>query len=132
VSAEDEDVLARVRRYREAARLTVRADASVKDRCLALLEIGDMAREEPDPTIRTWGEHAIWEEAKGFLGMDDEAPSLPPESYEHRQRRLRLDGYETCPQCFARVATEQDLRRWSELRRAEAERLERRERAVEA
>ena len=37
------DAPARVHRFREAARLAVRADASVKDRCLALLDIADSA-----------------------------------------------------------------------------------------
>ena len=79
---EGEHVLGRVRRYREAARMTVRAEASVRERCLALLEIADMARQESDLTIRTWAERAIWEESKAFLGMDDAEPGM-----SHRRPR---------------------------------------------
>jgi hypothetical protein len=87
-----------------------------KRRCLGLLELADAARAEPDLTIRTWAERSIWEESKAFLGMDDEEPPLPPEGYERRQRRLRLQGEETCSRCLSRVASEEELRRWSRLR----------------
>ena len=127
----DDPVLDRVAEYRAAARTIVRAEhASVKRRCLGLLELVDSARAEPDLTIRAWAERSIWEEAKAFLGMDDEEPALPPEGYERRQRRLRSAGYETCPNCLARLATEDDLRRWSKLRTDAAELRDAREGAV--
>lgn len=129
---EGEDVLARVHRFRQAARLAVEAPASLRDRCLALLEIADMARREPDPTIRTWAERAIWEESKAFLGMDDETLAIPPMSYEAAQRQMRAHGYVECPACRSRLATDVDLDRWSRMRRAEAERLDARKRAVQS
>jgi hypothetical protein len=126
-----EEILKRVHEFRVAARTIVEAvHVDERRRELGLVDLHEMAHAEPDLTVRTWSERAIWQEAKGFLGMDDEQPALPPEGYERRQRRLRQEGLETCPACFARIATEEELRRWSELRRAEVERLERHERAV--
>jgi hypothetical protein len=97
---------ARVAEYRRASRVIVRTEyATLQRRCLGLLELVDMARSEADPIITRWYELAIWAESKGFLGLDDkgflglddEEPALPPEPYEHRQRRLRAEGFETCP-----------------------------------
>jgi hypothetical protein len=127
----DVDVLDRVREYRVAARKIVGAShVPVKRRCLGLLELADAARAEPDPTVRTWAERSIWEESKAFLGMDDEEPPLPPEGYERRQRRLRLQGEETCSRCLSRIAAEEELARWSRLRRDAAERRDAHEGAI--
>jgi hypothetical protein len=128
----DPDVLARVRRFREAARLAVRADAPVRDRCLALLDIADMARDEPDPTIRTWAERAIWEESKAFLGMDDAEPALPNPSFEQKVRALRREGFARCDRCGHDLPTDEELERWSQMRRHYAETLEAREQALES
>lgn len=126
-----EAVLDRVREYRVAARTIVRTDyATIARRCEGLLELVGKARSEADPTIRHWSETAIWQESKAFLGYDDEEPALPPEGYERRQRRLRSAGYEACPNCLARLATEDDLRRWSRMRLDDAERRRIREEAV--
>jgi hypothetical protein len=124
-------VLDRVREYRVAARKIVRADwVTVKRRCLGLLELADAARSEPDLTIRTWSERSIWEESKAFLGVDDEELPIPPEGYERRQRRLRLQGEETCSRCLSRIAAEDELRRWSTLRTDAAARRDAREGAI--
>jgi hypothetical protein len=129
--AEGDAILACVREYRRAARTIVRTEhATVVRRCEGLLELVDMARQEADLTIRLWSERSIWEESKAFLGMGDEAPPLPPEGYERRQRRLRAEGYETCPHCFARIATGEEQERWSRLRMNAAERRDVREGAV--
>jgi len=127
----DEEILRRVHEFRVAARTIVEA-VHVDDnrRVLGLIDLVEMARAVADPTIRTWSERAVWQEAKGFLGVDDEQAPLPPEPYEHRQRRLRQEGEDTCSRCFARIATEEELRRWSELRKAEARRLDAHRKAV--
>lgn len=117
-----DDVLGRIRRYRQVARTVVESSKSVRERCLGLLELVDAARYERDSTVRHWAETAIWQESKAFLGVEDETdPPLPPESYEHRQRRLRLMGEDTCGRCFGRIATEDELRRWARLRLQDAE-----------
>jgi len=117
-----DDVLGRIRRYRQVARTVVESSKSVRERCLGLLELVDAARYERDSTVRHWAEMAIWQESKAFLGFEDETdPPLPPESYEHRQRRLRLMGEDTCGRCFGRIATEDELRRWARLRLQDAE-----------
>jgi hypothetical protein len=128
----DEEILARVHRFREAARGAVRADAPFTDRCLALLDIADMAREEPDLTIRTWAERAIWEESKDFLGMDDAEPALPNPSFERKVRALRREGLVRCDRCGHELPTDDELERWSRMRRQYAETLEAREQAVES
>jgi hypothetical protein len=126
-----ENILDRVHEYRVAARTIVGTEhATIARRCEGLLELVEMARLEADLTIRTWAERSIWEESKAFLGMNDEGPPLPPEGYERRQRRLRAEGYETCPHCFARIATEEEQERWSSLRMDAAERRCVREEAV--
>ena len=127
----DDDVLDRVRKYRRAARRIVETDwVSVKRRCLGLLELQDAARAEPDLTIRTWAERAVWEEAKPFLGVDDGEPVAPPMSFEAAQRQLRNHGLEQCPTCRSRLATEDDFARWSRLRLAEAQRRDIRQKAI--
>jgi hypothetical protein len=116
-----DDVLGRIRRYRQVARTVVESSKTVRERCLGLLELIDAARDEADSTVRHWAEMAIWQESKGFLGVEDENRPLPPESYEHRQRRLRLMGEDTCGRCLARIATEDELRRWNRIRLEQAE-----------
>jgi hypothetical protein len=136
MSAEDlpdagQAVLDRVREYRTAARKIVEAEwATVKRRCLGLLELQDAARAEPDLTVRTWAERAVWEEAKPFLGVGDGEPVAPPRSYEAAQRKLRNQQLERCPTCHASLATEQDFARWARIRKADAERRGAREKAV--
>lgn len=105
----DDELLARIRRYREAARTTVRTPGvSDRDRCLALLQLADMARDEEDPTIRTWAERATWEEAKGFLGLDDAAPPLPSTSFERKVRTLRHEGLVRCDRCGHDLPTDEE------------------------
>ncbi len=123
-------VLDEVREYRKAARLAVTAHAEERRRFLALLDLADAARAEPDLLVRTWCERAIWEEAKSFVGMDDELPTPPPTNYEAAQRKLGADGYDRCPTCFSSIATEADLERWHRQREQRIEQLERRERVV--
>jgi hypothetical protein len=126
----DADVLERVRGYRSAARRIVRTDASVQDRCVALLELREMADAEPDPLIREWAGHVMWEESKDFLDMDDSEPDLPPPSYEHRARQLRSEGLIACRECFHPLPTDEELDRWELLRRRHIELLKAREGAT--
>lgn len=131
LAAADQAILDRVREYRRAARKIVEADwVSVHRRCLALVELAERTRAEPDLTVRTWSERSIWEESKQFLGVDDGEPIAPPVSYESAQRRLRNQGLEQCPTCRSRLATEEEFARWSRLRLADAERREICEKAV--
>ena len=63
MSAEDlpeagQAVLERVARFRQAARLAVHAPAPVRARCLALMDLMAMVREEADPTVRLWAEQS--------------------------------------------------------------------------
>ena len=126
----NDHLLARVREYRRAARAIVETDqADIGRRCLGLLDLVDMARAEADLTTRTWAERAVWEESRPFLDMDDDPPALPPEAYEHRAKRLRADGLETCPTCLGTIATDEEIRRWAQLRRDEIKRLRVREQA---
>jgi hypothetical protein len=123
-------VLVRVAEYRAAARQIVEADhASVIRRCLKLVELASRAREETDDTVRAWAERSIWEESNAFLSIDDDQP-IPLPSYEAAQRQLRLRGYESCPTCRARIATEDELARWSRLRTGIAEQRRIRREAV--
>lgn len=91
-----------------------------------------MARDEPDPTIRTWAERAIWEESKAFLGMDDAEPALPNPSFEQKVRALRREGFARCDRCGHDLPTDEELERWSQMRRHYAETLEAREQALES
>jgi len=125
-----DEVLARIGRFRQAARLVVASPVAVRDRCLALLDIVDMARAEPDPLVRVWAERAVWEECKAFLGMDDFEVTFPLASFGARVRWLRAQGYTACPTCDHRLPTEGELEHWSDLRRQHAEMLAAREGAV--
>jgi hypothetical protein len=126
------NVLERVLRFRKAARVVVRAEVEdVRRQYLTLIELADLARQEPDPLVRTWSERAIWEESKRFLGVDDEEhEQLPPEPYERAQRKLRTRGYSSCPTCLSVVATEADFERWHHMRADHIAELRRREEAV--
>jgi hypothetical protein len=130
VSAEA-DVLVRVREYRAAARMAVRADGHrLQDRYLALIDLAEAARAEPDPIIRTWSERAIWEESKRFLGVDDEEHSFPPEPFERAQRKLRAEGYSSCPSCLSHLATDLDFEIWRNQRADHQAELRRHEGAL--
>jgi hypothetical protein len=125
------DALERVREYRGAARMAVRADEStVQARCLALIDLAEAARSEPDPIVRTWSERAVWEESKRFLGMDDEEHSFPPEPFERAQRKLRAEGYANCPKCLSNLATDLDFELWHHQRADHRAELRRREGAL--
>jgi hypothetical protein len=127
----DVDVLEQVREYRSAARLAVRADNHrFQDMCLALIDLAEAARAEPDPIIRTWSERAVWEESKRFLGVDDEEHSVVPEPFERAQRKLRAEGFESCPRCLSRVATSTDFEIWRNQREDYLAELRRREGAL--
>jgi len=129
--AATDDVLERIYEYRVAVRAALdHADEDPRQVCLSLLDLVDLARTEDDPVIRTWSERAIFEEAKAFLGVDDEAPALPPTSFERRVRALRAEGYTACPKCLHGLPTDDELARWSRVRTAEAERLRVRNQAV--
>ncbi|HXF72756.1 MAG TPA: hypothetical protein VNO79_09140 [Actinomycetota bacterium] len=104
-----DEFLERLARYREAARTCVRADAPVARRLLALVKVTMLAREEEDPTLRAWAERVVYEEARPLLG--DGGPPEPGDPWERAQRQLRREGYERCPRCWARVATDEELDR---------------------
>jgi hypothetical protein len=125
------EVLDRVREYRAAARMAVRADDSpLQSRYLALIDLAEAARTEPDPTVRTWAERAVWEESKRFLGVDDEEHSFPPEPFERAQRKLRAEGYSSCPRCLSVLADDRDFERWRHQRADHEAELQRREGAL--
>ena len=127
----DVEVLERVREYRAAARMAVEACSHpVTDRLLALMDLSEFARAEPDPLIATWSERAIWEESKAFLGVDDEEHSFPPEPFERAQRKLRAQGYSSCPSCLSNLATDFDLEVWRNQRADHLAGLRRREGAI--
>lgn len=113
-------MLARVREYRLAVRTIIEAEhVPFNRRAVGLIELREMAEREADPVVAHWSQIAIWHEARGFLGVNDDHPDLPPESFEARHRRLRLvEGRGTCPTCYSHIATEDQLARWSRLRRA--------------
>ncbi len=122
-------VLERVREYRRAARVAVRADEHrLQDRYLVLLDLAECARAEPDLLVRRWAELAIWDESRVFLGVEDEQPQTPPEPFERAQRRLRIEGYATCPKCLSTLASDVDFDRWRQMRAAHIAELEARER----
>ncbi len=124
--------LERVRQYRKAARVAVRADhAALSDRYLALIDLAEGARAEPGPVVRRWAELAIWEESRVFLGMADEEHDFPPTHYENRVRALRLEGFDTCPRCLHSLPTDVDFERWRRMRAAHVEELRVREQAVD-
>jgi hypothetical protein len=125
------EVLERVREYRRAARLAVEShDHPFQARCLALIDLAEAARAEPDLTVRTWSERAIWEESKRFLGMDDELPEPVPEPFERAQRKLRAQGLTSCPTCLSTLATDLDFELWRNRREDYLRTLRRREGAV--
>src|SRR5688500_7552548 len=111
--------------------MAVRAtDSSIQTRCLALIDLSEAARAEPDPLVRTWSERAVWEESKQFLGVADEEHSFPPEPFERAQRRLRDEGYSSCPRCLSVLATSDDFERWRHQRADHEAELRRREGAL--
>jgi len=120
------EALEKIAEYRRAARLIVEAvHVDYGKRGEGLIKLAAMAAAEVDPVVSRWSQIALWHEARVFCGVNDEEPKLPPESFENRQRRLRLvEGLDRCDRCYSRIADEQDLARWHRLRLAEAERLE--------
>lgn len=124
--------LERVREYRRAARMAVRADdATLHSRYLALIDLAEAARAEPGRLVATWSERAIWEESKRFLGVDDEDHLYPPEPYEAAHRRLRARGLVVCPECLSDLATEADFERWHQMRADHIDELRLREEAID-
>jgi hypothetical protein len=104
----DTAILDRIGKYRVAARRAVEATgAGDKQQCLALFDLGDLARREADPTVRLWSERVIWAEAASFI-LGEEAPIFG-DRWEQAQRELRLAGYEKCPRCLSEVQTLEQL-----------------------
>lgn len=122
--------LERVRQYRVAARIAVRADTRVQDRYSALVELAKAARSEPGQTVRRWSESAVWAESQIFLGAGAEEHSYPPTIFELRNRSLRAEGYSRCPRCFHELPIDADFDRWRSMRAAHIEELRVREEAV--
>jgi hypothetical protein len=126
--ATDNSTVGRVLEYRRASRQIVRDDErGVGDRYLALIDLVASAQKEDDATICRWARHAIWAEAREFLGYGDGAPSVPTDPYEEAQRKLRARHLVACPTCLAPLSTDEDFERWANLRadhRAELKRFE--------
>jgi hypothetical protein len=128
----DGAILERVGEYRKAARMAVEADRDFATRALALLDLADAARAEPDALTARWSELAIWAEAEAFLvGLERKKDAQTGDAWERAQRRMRAEGYETCPRCRSRIASEKELEAMHLRRLSRIDELERRERAIE-
>lgn len=126
----DEEALDRVREYRRAARMAVEADVEWTTKALALLDVADMARREPDPVTRLWCERVIWAEAEPFL-FDEPIDRTVGDAWERAQRKMRAAGYEACPRCRGRIATQDELEQMALRREQRIRDLEVRQRAVD-
>src|SRR3712207_5758369 len=105
-------MLQRIDEYRAAARKIVEASAPLNRRCAGLIELSRSAREEDDPEVARFAERVIFEEAAELLGLR-RPPPVPVDAYGRRQLALRAEGYECCPRCGSRLATEIDVERWA-------------------
>jgi hypothetical protein len=124
----DTAVLDRIREFRIAARHAVEStDAGDKQQLLALMDLADLVRREPDRTTRLWAERVIWAEAASFIL--EEEPPIFGDRWERAQRELRLGGYEKCPRCLSQVQTLEQLDR---EQRRRLERIQEHERKLEA
>jgi hypothetical protein len=123
------DLLEKVTDVRLDVRAIVRSEVPVPDRCIALIELATEVREaETDPHTRSRLQHVLYEEARGLL--EDAPPGAWGIAYEAKQRRIRAEGHAECPTCGSALATDADFVRWREMRRAERELLEARERVL--
>ncbi len=123
------ELVKRVWAYRRAARVAVEAPRDLRVRLVALVDLMGAARREEDPTLRSWCERVVREEARPLLG-EDSPPAVPGDSYERRARALRAEGNSRCPCCLGEIATEVDIARWTRLRASWLEELEARRGAV--
>lgn len=101
--------LATVAEYRAAARRAVHADRPLRAKCLALLDLAASARREPDSVVRDWSAQAVWREAAPLL--TGRPASLAGDAYERAARKLRAEGYVTCPTCHSSLPDEDTLDR---------------------
>jgi hypothetical protein len=123
------DLLEKVTNVRLDVRMIVTREVPVADRLVALLELsGEVHRTEEDPHTRSRLEHVLYEEARELL--EEAPPGVWGVAYEGKQRRVRAEGHSECPTCGSALATDDDFARWREMRRAERELLEARERAL--
>jgi hypothetical protein len=123
------DLLEKISDVRLDTRAIVQSQVPVLDRCIALLELAtELRAAEADPQTRSRLQHVLYEEARELL--EDAPPGVWGEVYERKQRRVRAEGYSSCPTCGSDLATEDDFARWREMRRGERELLEARERAL--
>ena len=128
----DDAVLDRVREYRRAARMAVEADVPFETKALALLDVADMARKEPDPVVSRWAELAIWAESEMFLlGRDPVKEAGIGDAWERAQGAMRAEGYDACPRCRSRIASTEELENLHLRRLRRIDELERRQGAVD-
>jgi hypothetical protein len=127
----DLSVISSVQDYRRAARTIVRETGlTLQERCLGLIELVRDAQAKDDAALRGWGQRAIWEEGREFLGHGAPPSAMPPDPFEDAQRKLRSRRFVVCPTCLTPLCTDDDFERWHHLRADHRTELERRERAV--
>jgi hypothetical protein len=117
--------------YRRAARIAVDAvDRPLRVRLLALMDLTDAARREPDPWVRSHAEICVWEEARPLVGAGDQEPAIPGDPVEVAARQLRAKGYAACPECARPLHGELDFQRWASIRKVSRDREQARRRAI--
>jgi hypothetical protein len=117
--------LARLASYRSAAQAIRRQDATLRQRGARMVQLMQQARAEPDAWVRDLAQQIVWAQAEWMLEADEALRRSGVRGrLERASRRLRLQGYETCPECSQRLPDPSDWVFWSALRKAEVDRLE--------
>jgi hypothetical protein len=100
------EALAEVGRFQSAARRIIEADLPAEDEQRLLYALYGLARDTAELV-----ELAIagidWE-----LAAAADVTPIPSAGWVGSQRRLRAAGFECCPLCDAKIATEGELRRY--------------------
>lgn len=119
-----QEALARLASYRSAAQSIRRQDASVKERGDRMIALMNQARAEPDRWTRELAEQVVWAQAEWMLQASQALRvNRVRGRLERAARRLRLKGYERCPECEQRLSDPSDWTFWGALRQAEVDRL---------
>ncbi len=128
-----------IRALRRAARGAVRRpDLTNHERLRAIVELAERARASDWP----WAaQTAVWEEIRDFLTeltgeewmrRPSDYPEVPGDPVERACRALAARGLDRCPECRRPLPGEQELERWTDLRRASVDEAMQREEAVDA